>query len=341
MNIDAATLVAAVRTVLPAARNGHLPVLKGVHLCTFSNEEHSRLAVTATDLDLTIRTHFEATGLVNAVVPGALLAAWLEGRDGEVTLTDDDDNGDLVLGSDTGTMRLRTLPLEDFPRVEMADGDPAPLERRIATILYAASRDTARPILNGVGIGGGWAACTDSYQLAAMRLEGPPAILPVRVLELALKTEGEATITADDRRVTIDVGATSYTGRLIEGTFPTWQPLVGKAATMVTLDRDATIAALERVCVLAEAETPVRVKPGGDGLTFTVVSRDVGEIVEHVAGGDEMGGEYGFRPRLLINLLRSRDEAKVEVGVTDQIKPVSVGGLDQESVALVMPVRLS
>lgn len=336
MNIDAETLAVAVRTVLPATRNGHLPVLKGVKL---RHDEPGLLSLTATDIDLTIDVAVETTQVLDeCVVPASLLAAWLDGVEGDVTLELDD--ADLVLHGPTGTMRLRTLPLEDFPRTEMAGGAPVALDRRIASILYAASRDTARPILNGVGIGDGWACCTDSYQLSAVRLEGlADAVIPVRLLELALKAEGDAMIALDDRRVTVTVGAARYTGRLIEGRFPTWQPLVGQPLVTVTLERDRTIAALERVMVMAEGtETPVRVSPDGDGLTFTIVSRDVGEIVERVDAGGGFGGDYGFRPRLLSAMLRSRDEAKVEVGVIDSLHPVSVR--DETSVALVMPVRL-
>lgn len=337
MILDAATLAAAVRTVLPATRaTTHLSVLKGVRLAC---DDPGHLTVTATDLDLSIQASVETdSDLEPCVVPAAPLGGWLEGRDGEIELRVD--GPDLLLVSETGHVALRTLPVEDWPRVETSTGDPVPLDRRIAGILYAASRDGARPILNGVGCADGWACCTDSYQLSAVRVDGlPEAIVPVRVLELALKAEGEATITLDDRRVTVDVGSTSYTGRLIEGKFPLWQRLAGEAKQTVTIDREAAIAALERTLVLCDAETPVRVTPTGDGLRFTVVSRDVGEIVEHVAGGEDLGGEYGFRPRLLLNMLRSRDEAKVDLGVTDMLHPVSVR--DETSVALVMPVRLS
>jgi DNA polymerase III subunit beta len=335
MNIDAATLANAVRTVLPATRANYLPVLKGCWLESTADG----LAVTATDLDLTISTAAADAGtpLGACVVPATLLSGWLEGRVGDVSLELDDN--DLVLTGDTGAMRLRTLPLEEWPRCEQAQETAQQLDARIANILYAASRDGARPILNGVGLGDGWACCTDSYQLSAVRVAGPTAIVPVRALELALKGEGEATIAVDERRCTITVGPAQYTARLIEGTFPNWQGLVGEPTTTVIIDRDAAIAALERTLVLCDAETPVRVTPDGEGLTFSVVSRDVGEVMERVAGGSDLGGEYGFRPRLLLNLLRSRDEAKVEVGVTDQFKPVSVR--DDNSVALVMPVRLS
>lgn len=335
MNIDAATLATAVRTVLPATRSGHLPVLKGVRL----ESDGGALRLLATNLDLSIGTTVEASrGFGPAVVPASLLSAWLEGVDGEVVLELDD--ADLVCVSDTGTMRLRTLPIDDWPEVRWAAGDPVVLDRRIGNILYAASRDNARPILNGVGIGDGWACCTDSYQLSAVKLDGlPDAIVPVRLLELAIKGEGDATITVDDRLAMVTVGATTYTGRLIEGNFPNWQPLVGEPKTTVTIDRERAIAALERVMVLADSmETPVRITPDGDGLSFRIVSRDVGEIVEHIDGGNELGGEYGFRPRLLQAMLRSRDEAKVDVGVTDSLHPVSVR--DDTSVALVMPVRL-
>ena len=76
MNIDAGALASGLRTVLPATKAGHLPVLKGVLLETTGD----RLHLTATDLDMTITTEVEAGGAsLTAVVPGALLAAWAEG----------------------------------------------------------------------------------------------------------------------------------------------------------------------------------------------------------------------------------------------------------------------
>ena len=338
MNIDADALADAVRTVLPVTRSGPMPVLKGVRL----EPDGDRQRFTATDIDMTISTAVEVDGAsVDAIVPAALLAAWAEGAEGQVTLGPDDN--DLVLTSDTGVLRLRTLPLDDWPRCETAGAPPVALDAStralLAAILYAASRDQARPILNGVGIGDGWACCTDSYQLSAVRVEGlADAIVPVRLFELALKAEGETTIAVDERRVTVTNGATAYTARLIEGRFPSWQGLVGVPTTTVTLDRDRTAAALERVLILTEAETPVRVTPDSAGLTFTVVSRDVGEVVERVDGGTELSATYGFRPRLLLNMLRAREEAKVELGVIDSLHPVSVR--DENSVALVMPVRI-
>lgn len=339
LTIDAGALSSALRIVLPATRAGHQSVLRGVRL----DGAGQKLTVTATDIDLTIETVVAADGdLGPVVVPAAALGGWADGHGGAVTLTEED--GELVASGETGAMRLRCFPADDWPVFEPVVGDAVPLDDAardgLGRIFHAAARDGSRPVLCGVGVSDGWAVCTDSYRLAARRIAGlPEAIIPVRVLELAFKADGPATLAADDRRVAVTVGATCWTARLIEGQFPSWLQLVGEPARIVTVDREAALAALGRVLVLADTpEAAVRISPDGEGLTFTVSSADVGEVSERMTGGEGWGDTFGFRPRLLADMLRSHDEAKVEIGLTNQLKPVSIR--DEDSVALVMPVRL-
>jgi DNA polymerase-3 subunit beta len=236
VTVDRLSLANALKTALPAVGKGvQIPAYQAVRI----SGGNSRLNVTATDGDLSIISvaeaqldHADEDGI--AVVVAARLVANIVGsmRGDTVNLTVED--GTLRVSSERGTYDLRTLPVEDFPNVVAAEGTSitidAATKTKLASIVYAASRDEARPILCGVGIGEGWAAATDSYRLSAVRIGDLPAcILPARVLDLVCKSAGPVTLTIDDTRATFrsDDG-TTWTTRLIAGTFPSWQRLVGE-----------------------------------------------------------------------------------------------------------------
>lgn len=334
----------ALRTVSPVTGRGGgtLPIFGGVRLTPALDG----IELCCTDGDLTITVHVDTPGatLQSTVVPARLFASIVGAVRGDVTIVQDDADLGLVVTSGKFTTRIRTMFADDFPQTTEAGGDSIVLtsdvRAKLGHILYAASRDGARPILTGVGFGDGHAVCTDSYRLAAVDMpDMPKCIIQARAIELALKQHGDVTLTVDDRRATFVCESTTITTRLIEGTFPNWQQLIpAETPRHITVDRELLSNALERVSVLVTREQPVRFQVTDDGLQLSVCSQDVGEASETIPTDSDFPGTIAFNGNFLADLLKSMDEAKVEIGLVDMSKPAVVrsGGI----VSLLMPVRV-
>jgi len=192
-------------------------VLTGILL----RAEGDRLAVAATDMELSLRLELDATveeeGAV--VVPGRLLvdiARLLP--PGEVTLEYRPEEGVARLTCGPATYSLHTFAVEDFPRLPELEGenrfsvDRQAFLETIAKVGRSASRDESRPVLTGVLVrfeGGTLVmAATDSYRLSVKETDLPTgpgreleAIVPARALQELARLGGAAT--AD----TIEVGS--------------------------------------------------------------------------------------------------------------------------------------
>lgn len=158
-----------------------------------------KLTLTATDLDLGLRTELDAQleSEGSVLLPGRLLAEVARSlADPKVEIETREGQQDVEIRSGSSSFHLRVLPAADFPQLPEA-GDqsglkiPAPaLEASIDLVARAASRDDMRPVLTGVFVTAAGRemtmVATDSYRLAVKRTE----------LEAELGGEIEANIPA-------------------------------------------------------------------------------------------------------------------------------------------------
>lgn len=346
VHIEQAALNDALKLCMPVvSKSGQLPIFSAVRL-TLNGGSGSAIA---TDGDLSVFAHINGETTLDpldVVVPARHLAGFVNNVRGTITLEHVDN--DLKVTSGGSTITLRTMFLDDFPRIDTADGDPVELDAtaraKLATILYAASRDAARPVLTGVGIGDGWAACTDSYRLAAVEIGGlPTAIIPARIFELVFKhSTGTASLRVDDRRVTFTTTQAIWTSRLIEGTYPSWRNLIPSTVPhSIIADRDTLVEAIDRVNVLVTNDEPVRLEKCDEGLRLTVRSRDVGEAAETLPADIDYDQPIAFNGRFLADMLKAGHEGKAEIGIVDVTKPACIGTLADGNVHLIMPVRVT
>ncbi|MGH2721327.1 MAG: DNA polymerase III subunit beta, partial [Actinomycetota bacterium] len=229
------------------------------------------------------------------------------------------------------------------------------LARALRQVVPAASGDEGRPVLTGVL----WSlrdgelrlVATDSYRLALRDLAvtagaAGEAVVPGRALaEFARHLNGdeEASIWVGGTQGGFEVGRTRMVTRLIEGKFPDYRQLIPDAYPhRLVADRDQLAEALERMALVAKANTPVKVHLDAEvRLTATQAGvADASETVDGVAyDGDPM--VVGFNPRYLIEGLRSLDDGKAVLELVDPGRPgrLRADG-HQEFTYVLMPVRL-
>lgn len=324
------------------------------------------LVLTGTDLDLTVEVDL-SVGQSNdgaAHVPARLAADITKSLPaGAVTVTESDDSTTLTLAAGKATFDLRTLPIDDFPCFSPVDGPeltftPELLGTAIRRVLPAASSDDNRPILTAVSLssspdGGLRLVATDSYRLAYTIVPGAQApeaecLVPAGLLAEASRHFDDTagiTLRLGEREVEFDLGHVRVRGRLIEGDYPNWEPLIRPAVAGVNIDRNEALDALKRLAVVANQgqSVPIRFEPAEDEVTLTVGVQDIGNAVESIKGVDADGElpAAGFNGTYMAQGIDACPTDIIRLSYTgDALKPVLLGSPEDDSfVYLLMPVR--
>lgn len=344
MQVQQRALHDAVSLAKAATGKGrHLPVMRCVRLESTS----VGLFALATNGDFSISAAVEAEGELDspAIVPADVLASFLGTVSGEGTLESKGDELKLSFGG--ANLKLRSIPADDWPQVQHAEGEstslPVEVRQALEHIVYAASKDDARPILTGVSFADGWAAATDSYRLAAVQTGGfDKCVVPARALDLVFRhAAGDISVVTDARRASFTTHRATITTRLIEGTFPNWRNLVPTEAPVnLTVNREGLVAALHRVSVLAEMGRPVKLTALLGAVELSLTSPDVGTVTEVVAADATFEGTIGLSPAYLTDLAKAHAGETLAIAIGSTNNPVMVGGLDGGSVHMLMPIRV-
>ena len=331
--------------------------------------DEGSVTLSATDLDLGLRTTVEATieSGGSVLLPGKLLAEVARSlADDTVEIETREAERDVEIRSGSSSFHLRTLPAEDFPKLPSAEGgDPiripaSALAESIDLVARAASRDDMRPVLTGVFVTAQGnemtMVATDSYRLAVKRteLESPlsgeiEANIPARALrELArvLSAEGveEAAITLQQNQAIFEAGSITLTTRLIEGQFPNFRQLLPESYEHdVRLPRSEFLEVARRISQLAQRNAPLRFSFDQGELTVSAETPDVGDAKETMPAafeGEAM--EIGFNPEYLREGIESVAGDEVLVRLISPLRPGLLQPVDNEDFRyLVMPIRLN
>ena len=327
-----------------------------------------RLELAATDMEVSLRTSLaaEVEDGGSVVVPGKLLVDIVRLLPtGEVTLEHRPDDGVAVVAGGSSTYRLNTYAPDDFPRLpEVAADHLIELDREaflhtIAKVSRAASRDESRPVLTGILVrlenGVLAMAATDSYRLsvketpvstdASQELE---AIVPARALgELARIAQaggaGPIALAVQENQVLFRVDDVWLTARRIDGQFPNYRQLRPESFEVeMALPRDELVDAVRRVGLMAQRNSPLRLRFEEGQLTIQAQTQDVGEAREVLPiayAGDVL--EIGFNPDFLRDGLDSVGEDEVHLKLISPLRPGLVTGSGEDFWYLIMPIRLA
>lgn len=140
-------------------------------------------------------------------------------------------------------------------------------------------------------------------------------------------------------------GETFIFSRLIEGPYPNYEQVLPKANDRsVVVDRDALLAAVRRVSVIADSSThSVRLSGSSAGLRVSTKTADLGEAADEVAGtwtGETI--EIGFNASYLMDILKRVPTDSVRLTFKTPERPATVEpvGGDSTWFAVLMPLRL-
>jgi len=336
-------------------------VLGGVQLQAAGGQ----LQLAATDMELSLRATLDARvadeGTV--VVPGRLLLDIARSLpEAEVTLEHRPEEAVVVVSSGSATYRLHTYSAEDFPRLPEIDSltlhavDGDALVETVARVGRSASRDESRPVLTGILVRFEPTkivmAATDSYRLAVKEtgVAGPlpelEAIIPARALqELSRIVAGaeDVQLGLHENHVVFGADGIWLTTRRIDGQFPNYRQLLPEQFEHeLTLPREELLEVVRRVSLMAQRNSPLRLRFAEGELTVSAITQDVGEAREALPApyaADPL--EIGFNAEFLRSGLESIDSESLRFKLISPLRPAVLEGESDDYVYLIMPIRLA
>ena len=318
----------------------------------------------ATDMELSLRTTVQAEveGDGALVIPARLLGDIVKLLPAEtVTLAYRPEDGVASIESGSYSSRVNVFAAEDFPRLPSIDVplqavEAASLLETVQRVSRAASRDESRPVLTGILVRFEGAqlmmAATDSYRMAVKETEletgGPEleAIIPARALdELGRVAAGADTVQlgVHENHVIFGAGAAWLTTRRIDGQFPNVAQLRPETFDVeLDLPRGELLEAVRRAGVLAQRNTPLRLRFAEGELTISAQSQDVGETKESLpAGYTGEPLEIGFNAEFLREGLESVASDTVRLQLINPLRPGLLSAEGDAFWYLIMPIRLA
>lgn len=288
-----------------------LPVLANILLVA----EDNTLALSATDLDLSIRTEVPATveqkGRIT--VPARTFAEIArEWPEAELSILVENDrlrlSGDLGdAESGEGAYSLSGMAADEFPSmptslegVSISLGDSEELNAKLLLDMinktsFAVSKDDTRPVLNGVlwriDSEGMEMVATDGSRLACYRRsldlgvqsdQEAVVIVPPQALtqmgKLLSGHDGAVEVTLGETQLFLSTGTTHLLSRLIEGPYVDYAQVIPKENDKnLRVDIDRLLPTVRRVSILSSSYTrQVRLKLDVSSIELSAASPEIG-----------------------------------------------------------------
>jgi DNA polymerase-3 subunit beta len=340
-----------------------IQVLSGVLL----EASEDGIVLSATDMEISIRSplagRVERPG--SLVVPARIVSEIARSLPvGDVILEQSPGETQVEIRAAGSVFDLHSLPAADFPQLPVCVGNrfavgKVAFSETVDRVAPSASKDETRPVLTGVLIQFTKTSvrmvATDSYRLSVketpLQSSVPAAvevIIPARtLLELSRIAAGAPddtiSILPTENQILFEVGGISLVSRLIDGQFPNYRQLIPETFDHeVAVDHDELLEAVRRVGLMAQKNTPIRLRFADNSLSVSAESQDVGKAKETIPiqyTGEDL--EIGFNPEFLEAGVASIKEPLVYLRFISPLRPGLVKGKGDDFLYLVMPIRLN
>ena len=195
-------------------------------------------------------------------------------------------------------------------------------------------------------------AATDSYRLAVKEtsvtdpLPDLEAIIPARALQELSRIAGgssEIQLGVLDNHVVFGSDGSWLTTRRIDGQFPNYRQLIPEQFEYGSLClATRLLEVVRRVSLMAQRNSPLRLRFADGEVTVSAVTQDVGEARESMPApftGDAL--EIGFNAEFLRDGLESITSDSLRFKLISPLRPAVLEGDDDDYVYLIMPIRLA
>ena len=332
-----------------------VPVLAGV-LIEASDEGTLTLSAFDYEVSAKITVAAEVAEPGTVLVLGRLLADISRNLpDRPIDVRTDGNKVQVTCGSSRFSLLL--MPADDYPTLPSSPAISGTIAgdiftQAVAQVAIAADRGDTLPILTGVRveIEGDKITllATDRYRLAMRELTWNPettdashvALVPARTLSDTAKALGasgsiEIHLGAADNGMSgligFEAGQRRATTRLLDGEYPKVTSIFPSSAdTESVIETVALVEAVKRVALVAERNSPVRLRFTDGQVVIEAGSGDdaqASEAVEAVLTGPEI--EIAFNPAFLLDGLGAVGTAYSRLSFTQSSRPAVLSGQDK------------
>jgi DNA polymerase-3 subunit beta len=344
-------------------RRQTLPILANILV----NAENGRLHITATDLELELKTSLEAKtdGEQDFTLPARKFIDICKALPEEAKIEIEIKGERAVIKTGRSRFTLGMLPAQDYPNMEATNSTNSislpegQLKGLLEKSQFAMAQQDVRYYLNGMLLEREGeiirTVATDGHRLAMseQQISGDggedfQVILPRKaVLELSrMLTDAETPVQLEmgPNHIRIEVGDTIFTSKLIDGKFPDYQKVIPSGADKeVVADREEMRMALQRTSILSnEKYRGIRFsfKPGVLGLLAHNPEQEEAEEEMEIEYSDEELA-IGFNVGYLLDVLTVITADKIKIRIKDESSSCLIeGGDTANSRYVVMPMRL-
>lgn len=334
----------------------NLPILKNIFIGT----EGTRLKLAATNLEIAL-TSFTSAKIVEAgalTVLGSTLAALVANLpDERVTLATKGHT--LTLTADSYHATILGLPVDDFPVIPHLKSEAdwvrcssTVLKEGLHQVLVAAQVSDLRPEISGVlfSLRGGVFKLTgtDSFRLAEKTIgeqqfktslhEAVQVIVPLKTAQELFKNlneEKDVEILFDETQILFRTEDFSLISRLIDGTYPDYDPIVPKSSdTEIELKREELMNALKLTGVFTSRVHEVKFTLRDNRKTLEIFSADptIGEnnyLLAVRAKGEPVSVSFNWR--YLLDGLKVLQGEAVVLGLSGSSKAALLRSVNDQS----------
>jgi DNA polymerase-3 subunit beta len=348
-------------------RKTTIPILSNL-LCEAKGD---RITITATDLELSIRTSCEAKVKKDGAgtIPAKKLLELVRLLpDGEIRFKLLENHWVQIV-CDRKTYKMVGMSRDNFPAIPAFPHALVKIPARILASLiaktnFAISMEESRYTLNGSLLilkpdsiamvatdGHRLALAETTHKLASLSNEARvlvPKKAMVEVQRLAAESEEEAEIefARDDSNLFFQLGQRLLISRMLTGQFPPYEAVLPRENNKtVVIERNELNDALRRVSQLADQRSrAVKLALSKEGIELSASSPEYGEAKESIE--KEYKGEplsIGFNAQYMLDFLAAAPEGLISIELKDEQSAGQMRPLADESYRyryIIMPMRI-
>ena len=364
MNIECS--VEQLKTVIQNAerctsKNATLPALQSILIIA----RNKSLIIKATNLSIGIEYSIPAKIITEGVValPGMVFSNIINTiRDGSVvTLIEKEQT--MVISSKNTTIRVKTLPYEDFPTIPVVPGDAVELPIKkliegIKAVAYSASVSDIKPEIASIFIYPEEDelvfVATDSFRLAEKRIkiknarECTPCIIPIKncveIMRIFDGMDGEITLTFSENQLTLQTSGIIVSSRVINGSFPDYKQIIPKTTnTEIIILKQDLLNTVKMATIFTDKFNQIQFScdPQEKKVIFETKNADIGEhktAIDAVIKGAPI--EVNFNFKYIFDCLTTLGEDSVSLSFTEAHKPCIIRPIGNTSfLYLLMPMN--
>ena len=334
--------------------------------------EHSKLTVSASDLETTMAStlEVESESEGSVAIPAKLLLETLKTFPEQPLTFVIEDNNTIEISSNHGKYALAYASADEFPNAISLDKASTTvvsadiLATAISKTIFATGNDDLRPVMSGVF----FQFSTESLTFVATYAhklvkysrtdvkadETAEFIMPKKPLNL-LKgilsgSDDTVSIEYNDSNAKFSFENSVLICRLIDGKYPNYEAVIPKEnPNHLTISRNQFLNSVRRVSIFSNKTThQIRLKIAGAELNISAEDIDYSNKAEERLTCDYQGDDMqiGFNSRFLSEMLSNlnADDVQLEMSMPNRAGILTpIDGLDEgETVTmLVMPVMLN